>query len=292
VFSKESLYRTSNKLFGGWGRASDPARGWLDLLIGCQWSVDVLPDWKLEKQAAQYPLIVLPDWSEPGEQVARVLTEYARGGGKLVVAGAKNAALFAEAVGVKLKGAPSEQQSFVRGEVMGNVKGLWQDIEPGAAKVLAERYPVLDSRSGGQAAAVSAAVGKGEIVLVPGPVGVIYAATHAAAVREFGRALVAPRFAPLVRVSAPPTVEVVLRKKSGRLLVHLLNSTGMQLAGDFATTEFVPAVGPVRLNFGKKKPGAVQLVPDGRALEAQLVQGEWTVEIPRLEVHAVASVVI
>ncbi|MGC4051003.1 MAG: hypothetical protein QM757_16690 [Paludibaculum sp.] len=39
VFSKETLYQTANKLFGGWGKASDPARGWLDLLLGCQWSV-------------------------------------------------------------------------------------------------------------------------------------------------------------------------------------------------------------------------------------------------------------
>lgn len=292
VFSKESLYRTSNKLFGGWGKASDAARGWLDLLLGCQWSVDVLPDWKLEKTAAQYPMIVLPDWAEPGEAVARILTEYARGGGKLLVSGAKNAALFAAAMGVTLKGEPTDQQTFIRGEVMGNVKGLWQDVEAGGAKVLAERYPGLDSRSGGQPAAVAAAVGKGEMVLVPGPIGVVYAATHAAAVRAFGRALVAPRFAPQVRVTAPPTVEVVLRKKKGRLLVHLLNATGMQVAGDFATVDFVPPVGPVRLNFGKRKPGAVQLAPAGQTLQAQQVQGEWTVEIPRVEVHAVASVVI
>lgn len=292
VFSKETLYRTSNKLFGGWGKASDPARGWLDLLIACQWSVDVLPDWKLARAAAQYPLIVLPDWAEPGAEVARVLMDYVQNGGKLVVSGAKNAALFAEAVGVKLKGEPMNQPAFLRGEVMGNATGLWQDVDSGTAKVLAERYPVLDSRSGGQAAAVAAAVGKGEVVLVPGPIGVVYAATHAAAVRDFGKALVAPRFTPVVKVSAPPTVEVVLRKKNGRLLVHLLNATAMQVAGDFATVDFVPPVGPVRLNFGKRKPGAVDLVPDGRALQPRVVDGEWTVEIPRVEVHAVASVVI
>ena len=292
VFSKETLYRTSDKLFGGWGKASDPARGWLDLLIACQWSVDVLPDWKLAPVAAQYPLIVLPDWAEPGAEVARVLLDYVRGGGKLVVAGAGNAALFAEAMGVKRKGEPVNQPAFLRGSVMGNATGLWQDIDPGAAKVLAERYPALDSRSGGQAAAVAAALGKGEVVLAPGPVGVVYAATHAAPVRDFGKALVAPRFTPLVKVSAPPAVEVVLRRKNGRLLVHLLNATAMQVAGDFATVDFVPAVGPVRLNFGNRKPGVVDLAPEGRALQPQAVGGEWTVEIPRLEVHAVASVVI
>lgn len=292
VFSRESLYRTANKLFGGWGKASDAARGWLDLLLACQWSVDVLPDWKLASIAAKYPCIVLPDWAEPGTEVARTLIEYAKNGGKVIVSGAKNASLFAEAAGVTLQGEPVDQPAFLRGQVMGNAKGVWQDIAPGSAKVLAERYAVLDSRSGGQPAAVAAPLGKGEVVLVPGPIGVIYAATHAAAVRDFGRGLVAPRFAPLVKVEAPPTVEVVLRRKKGRLLVHLLNSTGMQLAGDFATVDFVPPVGPVRLNFGKRKPAEVSLAPAGAKLQPKLAGGEWTVEIPSVEVHAVASVVI
>ncbi|MBI4889871.1 MAG: hypothetical protein HY821_04540 [Acidobacteria bacterium] len=289
VFSKETLYHTANKLFGGWGKASDPARGWLDLLLGCQWSADVLPDWKLARVAARYPLIVLPEWAATGQAVADTLIEYARNGGKLVVAGAKNAVLFAAAAGVKLTGEPAESAQYVAGTVLGNVKGLWQDVEPDAAKVLAERYPVYDTRSGGKPAAVSAAVGKGEIVLVPGPIGTVYAATHAAAVREFAKSLIAPRFEPLVKVSAPPTVEVVLRRKGGRLLVHLLNGTNMQLAGDFATVDFVPPVGPVKLSFGKSNPGAVALVPEGRSVQPMLVNGSWTVELASIGVHTVAS---
>ncbi len=95
VFSKHSLYRTANKLFGGWGKANDPARGCLDALLACNWSVDILPDWKLAKIAAQYPVIVLPDWADPGTATAETLKSYAKAGGKLVVCGAQNAALFA-----------------------------------------------------------------------------------------------------------------------------------------------------------------------------------------------------
>ncbi len=290
VFSKETLYRTTNKLFGGWGKASDPARGWLDLLLACNWSVDVLPDWKLERIAAQYPFIVLPDWAEPGEPVKQTLLGYARAGGRLLVSGAKNALLFVQEMGVRLNGTPSEQPCFVRGEVLGNAKGLWQDIEPGSAKVLAERFPVMDSRSGGRPAAVASTVGNGEIVLVPGPIGSVYAATHAEAVRQFGESLVAPRFTPLVRVAAPPTVEVVLRRKEGQLLVHLLNTTNMQVAGDYSTTEYVPPVGPVRLSLGRQKPGAVRLVPEDRGLVLSQRNGEWTTEIPTLGMHSVAVV--
>jgi hypothetical protein len=292
VFSKESLYATSNKLFGGWGKASDPARGWLDLVLGCGYSADILPDWKLAKVVSRYPFVILPDWAAPGEAVKQALLEYVSAGGKLLVAGARNAALFAAEAGVRLVGEPAVQEAFLPGEVMGNAKGLWQDVEATTAKVLASRFPTLDSRKEGKPAAVAQAVGKGEIVLAPGPIGVVYAATHASVIREFAAQLVAPRFRPLVRVSAPSTVEVVLRRKDGQLLVHLLNSTNMQVAGDFATTDFVPAVGPVRLGLGQQKPKSVTLSPEGGALAARLLDGEWMVEVPSLLQHSVAVVVI
>ncbi|MBI5280882.1 MAG: hypothetical protein HY858_04305 [Candidatus Solibacter usitatus] len=291
VFSKESLYRTANKLFGGWGKASDAARGWLDAVLACGWSADVLPDWKLARMAAQYPFIVLPDWAEPGVEVKRVLTEYASNGGKLLVCGARNAALFADVARVGLRGEAAAGPAFIRGDVLGNVTGLWQDIDPRDAKVLAERYPEFDTRSGGRPAAAANPLGKGEIMLVPGPIGVNYAATHAATIRRFVASLIQPRFTPLIGVSAPPTVEAVLRRKDGQLLVHLLNCTNMQVAGDYSTTDFIPAVGPVYLWLGKERPQSVTLQPDQSELEPLFVRDSWMVEIPMLKLHSVASVV-
>lgn len=291
VFSKETLYRTANKLFGGWGKASDPARGWLDLLLGCQWSVDVLPDWKLERVAARYPCIVLPDWAEPGEAVKRQLVEYGRNGGKLVVCGARNAELFSAEAGIRPSGKAGQKTAWVEGPVLGNVTGEWLDFDPGLAQVVAHRYPEMDTRGGGVPAAVSAALGKGTLVVCAGPVGVVYAATHAATVRGFGRGLVAPLFEPAVKVTAPPTVEVVLRRKAGRLLVHLLNGTGMQVAGDYATVDYVPPVAGVTLGFAGQ-PKSVTLEPTGQKLEPVRSGGGWTVHLPPLEVHLVAVVVV
>jgi hypothetical protein len=291
VFSRHSLYRTANKLFGGWGKANDPARGCLDALLACNWSVDILPDWKLAKVAAQYPVIVLPDWADPGAATAETLTAYAKAGGKLVVCGAKNAALFAAAAGVTLNGAPKEQPAYLRGAVLANATGLWQDVQPTTAKVLAERYSVLDTRTDGRPAATAAPLGQGELILIPGPFGVNYAATHAAPLHAFLRAIITPRFEPKVGVSAPPTVEVVLRRKDNQLLVHLLNATNMQVAGDFATTDYVPHIGPIRLFFGKEKPKSVTLVPDGSVLTPLLIRDAWMVEIPQLHIHSIAAVV-
>ncbi|MFZ5925828.1 MAG: alpha-amylase family protein [Acidobacteriota bacterium] len=291
VFSKESLYRTGNKLFGGWGRLSDAARGWIDLLLACQWSVDVLPDWKLRQPAPQYPVIVLPDWEQPGEECLDALLDYARSGGILLLCGAHNAQKLSPRLGYKASGEPARAQAWLRHGAVGNAAGLWLDVEPGTTRVLDERYPELNTTREGKPAALGMELGKGQLIVVPGPIGEVYAATHAAAVRDFGRALLQPRFRPLVRVSAPPTVEVVLRRKNAELLVHLINTTAMQVAGDYATVDFIPPVGPIRLTVQGFKPKAAHLEPGGTPLTWRAAGGGWQAEIPRLDLHSVAVMV-
>jgi hypothetical protein len=295
VFSKESLYSTTNKLFGGWGSATDPARGWIDVLTALQYSVDVVPDWKLDKIKREYPLLVLPEWTAVGEPLKKSLLEYVSAGGILLASGAANTALFGAEAGVRLAGEePAVEEAYVGGsEVLANLHGLWRDLDPGDAKVLERRFAAYDTRNGGKPAAVARKIGKGEIVLVPGPAGLVYAQTHTPAVRDFVKRLVAPRFHPLVEVAAPPTVEVVLRRKSGRLMVHLLNNAGMQVAGDYATTDFVPEVGPVTLRLAWA-PSKVQLAPAGEVLAPvhNQLQGKgfWEIRVPNLHIYSVVMV--
>lgn len=286
VMSRESLYRTTNRLFGGWGRADAPAVGWLDALVACQWSVDVIPDWKLAQSAASYPFIVLPDWAAPGEAALSALLTYAEKGGRLLVAGAANARAIAERTGLTLRGEAAEQSAYLgRGEVLGNHRGLWQDVEGGAWEVVEERYPALDSTRDGRPAAVGRAFGAGRLLVVPGPTGAVYAGTHAPAIRDFVKRLVRPHFTPLVEVEGPPTLEVALRRKDGRLLVHLLNCTGMQVAGEWAAIDYVPPVGPVKLTFRGVKPRRVEVAPGGKVLRPPYL-------LERLEVHAVVAVTV
>ncbi|NWF83207.1 MAG: hypothetical protein HXY18_05195 [Bryobacteraceae bacterium] len=282
VFSKESLYRTQNKLFGGWGRASDPARGWVDALVACQWSVDVLPDWKLEQVAASYPLIVLPDWAEPGEKTIATLAEYLKGGGKLIAAGAANAARFASIGGYGTAGAAGERPVFLKGKQLVNAKGLWQPVRAGSAQVLAEGFADHDTTRDG----FPAALRSGNLIVIPGPVGAVYAATHAAGLRDIVKGLAGVLFKPMVEVDAPPTVEVVIRKKGGQVRIHLLNATAMQVAGEYATVDYIPAAGPVRLKLA----GGGRLVNALTKKPLAKVSGGWS-ELGQVPLHEIVTVV-
>ena len=297
VFSRESLYATSGKLFGSWGQLVDPVRGWLDALTALHYSVDVAPDWKLARIVRDYPLMVLPEWAVIGQEVQKTLLDYTAGGGRLVVSGAENAALFAAAAGIRLQGdGASEQTAWIGGsEVLANLRGPWRDVAAGDAAVLERRFPDYDTRTGGKAAALAHKFGKGEIVVVPGPLGTVYAETHAPAVRDLVRRLVGTRFQPLVGVTAPPTVEAVLRRKNGRLAIHLLNSTAMQVAGEYAAIDFIPEVGPIQLSF-PWKPQRIEVTPGDARLPPVETRSRdqkktaWTVELPSLHIHAIVTV--
>ena len=273
VFSGASLYKTANKCFGGWGPHLDGVRGWVDALVAAHYSVDVIPDWRLDELLPQYKFIVLPEW--PGVPTATLESLRRWSGGTLLVAGVENAAAFG------LDGTPLDQPAYCPGsEVLANLKGRWLDFQPGKHPVLEWRYPDLDSTRDRAPLAVSV----DNKVLVPGPLGSIYTSAHAPAVLDLIRRLV--RFEPLVELKAPPTVEMALRRKDGRLLVHLLNTANMQVAGDYAAIDFIPPVGPVRLRFRSPVRDA-SLVPGAPGLHRQ---GD-TITLDRLEVHAAISVI-
>jgi hypothetical protein len=177
LFSTTSLYSTSGKLFGGWGKFADPARGLIDALVENHYAVDVIPEWKLSEMASAFPVIAVPDWPNLGAKTRDVLIDYAKRGGKLLVVGAENSAVFAEAAGVRLAGEAAQQTAYTPGEeVFANLTGKWQDVEPvEGTRILARRYPTFDSTRDGKCAATLAKRGAGMVAAIHGRVGAPYA---------------------------------------------------------------------------------------------------------------------
>jgi hypothetical protein len=291
LFSKETLYTRTPRLFGGWGSAVNPARGVVDALIESHYSVDVIPDWKLREVAAHYRCLVVPDWTNIGREARDVLLEYARSGGRLLIIGADNALLFRDALAVRLLGEASDQTAYVPGaEVFANVRGLWADIEPAGAFVLETRFPTYDSTRDAKPAATLNAWGDGQIAAIYGPAGSVFAATHAPETRRFLARVLGQIFVPSFTIDGPPVIEAALRRKGDTMLLHLANAAGMQLASDYGAIDFVPPVGPIRLKVRMpRRPRRVTVEPGGRAAEGSWSEGVWTGTLDRLEIHSVLA---
>lgn len=289
LFSRTSLYRTSNKLFGGWGKLIAPCAGLLDALVETHRSVDVQPDWAPIRTL----VLVVPEWEEIGEAMAAKIIAAVRDGLKVFITGSANAEKFSSLVGYRLAGPAANVPAWIAGEsLFGIASGIWRDVVPGAGKVIAERYASFDSTRDAKPAAILWSVGKGQVLLAPGPIGEIFDSTHTPAVRQFvARCLdeLAPAQVSLRDTKAP--LELALRRQGDATVLHLLNHANKQVAANFPAVDYIPKLEGqhVRLRLARK-PGNVTWQPGGIALSFDWKDGVLSFETPPIHLHQMAVI--
>lgn len=252
LYSKHSFYANAPQPFGN-EPERNKAQGVLSALLGCQYSVDMLPDWRLtdpaDTSASRYPLIVVPDWSDIGAEAHRALSDLARGGTALIVIGADNVRMFSAELGVKPIGKPAVQRSWIATDTtLCNVSGLWQAIEPAGAQTILARFPDFNTTAGiGLPAAAMAKIGKGHIIGIAGPIGQLFSFARQPGLRSTLQGMVERLFRPKYRVIAPPSVEVVLRSHRGMEYLHLLNTSNAATSEHPYTVDYVPAIDTIKV---------------------------------------------
>jgi hypothetical protein len=293
LYSGHSLYRTANRVFGGWGRFEDPAAGAVDLLLACGYSVDVVPDWQAAECVAKYPLMVVPDWQEIGEEMVTTLAGYVGGGGRLLVCGAENARLFSSVFSLRLAG-PAEERTYFVADASGyaQVNGSWVGIDTPAAETIAWAWAAPDSRKDAVPLAVRIQHGKGSAVVCAGPLASAYANASTPILRSVAHAMTEPLYAPMVSLgSDDPALEIVLRRKDGQTLIHVINTEGAPDTGEFRHSGIVPRTGPMRLRIRlAAAPAKVVLEPEGTLLRGAYKDGAWEGELPELHIHSIVRI--
>jgi len=293
LYSGHSLYRTANHVFGGWGKAENPAAGAVDLLLASGYSVDLVPDWQAAECAAQYPLLVVPDWQEIGAEMVQPLAAYVAGGGKLLLCGAENARLFSSVFALELTGQPEEHTYFIADESgFAQLTGRWTQIAAATSETVANAWRSTDTRTDSLPLAVRVHHEKGVAVVCPGPLMSAYANAGTPILRSVARGILEPLHAPMVSLDGDhPAVEIVLRRKSGQTLVHLINTEGAPDTGEFRHSGMVPPTGPIRLRIRlAAAPAQVVLEPQGTPLAGEYKAGAWQGVLPDLHIHSIVRV--
>lgn len=289
LFSRNSLYHNSNKLFGAWGKNLDPCSGLLDALIECHLSVDVMPDWA----PLTHPVLVIPEWEDIGDQLALQIAENVRNGLKLLLTGAANAKKFAPLFGWKLNGEAQTLPAWIPGDkLFGIASGLWQDVEAAAGQVIATRYASYDSSRDAHPAAISWSIGKGKVVLAPGPIGQSFELTHSPALREFVSqcmAALGPAQVEIADTKVP--LEIVFRRKAKQTILHFLNHSNKQVAANFPAIDYIATLPgqKVRLRLAQA-PKKVLWEPAGVAIGFDWQSGYLSLNTPPIAIHEMAVI--
>jgi hypothetical protein len=293
LFSGRTLYRTAGRVFGSWGNAEAPASGAVDLLLTCGYSVDLIPDWQAAECAARYPLIVVPDWQDVGDDVANTLARYVSEGGNLLLCGAENARLFSSIFNLRVASRAANHTYLVADDSgFAEVTGSWIEVEAAQPEVVAFAYRTVDTRKNMLPLAIRLDHGKGSVLVCPGPIFSTYGNDSSPIIRSVVRRLLVPLHAPIVSLDGDyENLEIILRKKDNQTLIHLVNSAGAPVTGEFRHTGVVPPTGPIRLRMRlPAAPSSVVLEPEGTLLKGEYEAGEWRGILPDLHIHSIVRV--
>lgn len=296
LLHSQSHYYASNQGLYTVGSALTPVTGALFGLLENHWHVDVLNEDALLRRLEEYPAVVVAEQTHLPMKLVQALERYVQEGGHLVVSGAETCHAFRRILGAKKRGSLREETLFVGvGDEAVPVTGPWQPLRLEQAH---EVLPLLSNQEPegdglGFPAAISNRVGKGTVVAAPGPVFAAYGRARYPRLRAaIGRIMKAAFGKPLVELSGPPSVQLSLRRKGNRLLVHLYNlGAEPTLSPTAHMVESVPAAGPLKLSLQcPSEPKQVSLQPGKQDLQWSFENGKLQVTIGSLHIHEVLVV--
>ena len=94
---------------------------------------------------------------------------------------------------------------------------------------------------------------------------------------------------PMVEVKGSNGVDVCVARNHGKLLVHLVNTSGPHQTQSIF--ESIPPVGPLEVTIRMaRKPAAITLEPGAHRLDYSYGDGQVRLTVPRVDIHEIIAV--
>lgn len=250
-----------------WGIDTAPVQGAVYALLENHYNVDILDEWALLQRLDDFPAVVAPEQDYMSVEMVRRLKEYVARGGRLLLSGAAAVDRFGGLfLGVN-RGTLVNDAQYHLPAADGSFQAYsktWRLVKTTRAKNLGRlgTSSLLDDRLLPHPAATLHRLDKGAVAYIPFDLFRFFEYNRyplaRAFVGEVARALIGEL---PIAVEAPTCVDVVLRQKGERTLVHLINrASGIPNRPNDGTIDEIPPVGPVEIRMKlEKKPKEVYL---------------------------------
>ncbi len=271
-----------------------PVQGAVYSLLENHYHVDILDEWALLPRLNDFEAIVAPEQNRMSAPMVEALKNYVARGGRLLVSGADALDRFgSDFLGAK-KDTTAEKTTFHVPAADGSLpvySDTWQLLKKGKTQPLGllASSPLLDKRLTSHPAAVVNTVGQGKVCYVPFDLFRYIEHNRYPLARAFvGQAMTTLSIKRNAILKAPTCVDMTLRKKGKRLLVHLINrASGIPNRPNDGTVDEIPHVGPIHLRVRlKEKPKSIKLAFEKNDLTYTYQRGWLTVHVPDIHIHA------
>lgn len=275
-------------------------------LLENSFSVDILDEWALLPRMAEYPMVVVPESENMSEAAVEAVRNCVAGGGVAVISGTAAFDRFG--------------CDFLGCESLGTIQGMtditsttdfcipagheaFQPHSPewrllrctGAVPFrLFHKTLLLDEDETEYPAATIHSYGKGKVAYLPFDLFRFFARNPYPPVRRFigdlAREVIPEQ---MIQVSAPSYVDVILRRKNGKLIIHLGNRcSGVPMDSPVAlTADEIPVSAPVSITIRlPRPPSEVNLLFEDSALSWDYEDGTLSITVSGIRIHAAVVV--
>lgn len=279
--------------------------------IGC--SFEIVGEHTLKKLCREFKMIVVPELCYGLEaDTIKLLLDYAKNGGNLVLCGKNTCRIFADA------GAPFTvdelPEHFERG-IIAYDNGFVDDkphtkiyyfvmddnktecaslFRPAVIKCDGKAFATVTDhiRNNGEPLVSTSAFGKGSVSAVGFDLGSQYLTAPQYLYRNLINKLVHSLYDPMVNIeNACGLVEIVCLNKDQKLMIQLVNGNGSHSNTAYATDDTVCPVLDLEISIKlDKKPTALVLQPEGRELDFCWRDGRAYVSVGRVDIHSIIEV--
>jgi len=280
-----------------WDVDTAPVEGATYCLLENHYGTDIMDEWALAPRLSDFSLVVAPEQDNLSDAMVDAMKRYVKEGGKLLVSGAAAFERFGgRFLGVGA-GTVERDAIYHVPAADGSVPVFsehWRLARPTSAKAFGclGTTPLVDDRLLAYPAATLNKVGNGIVAYIPFSVFRFFSRRRYPLVRAFvgelTRALAGKQ---AIHIEAPTCVDIVLRRKGAKSIIHLINrASGIPNRPNDVTVDEIPAVGPVRLEMRvARKPSDVSLAFEDGAFEWKYIAakqgGKLVATVAQVRIH-------
>jgi hypothetical protein len=255
LHSEHHLYTTATGTNLMWDFNYAPVRGSVAGLLENHYGVDIFDEWALSTRVGEFPVVVVPEQSKISDKMVARLQDYVKNGGKLLLTGAELIKRFpADFIGAEISETRENATLYV--PVGKDIAAIHSPVWAMLKSSTAEDYAPLGSTfmpgefMTGFPGFTLNRVGKGAVGCIPCNLFQDFHNNPYNVTRTFIGECVKRVAGELdISVQAPVSVDVTLRQKEGRKIIHFINrASGIPNNPSDGGIDQIPNVGPISVH--------------------------------------------
>lgn len=302
ILHSASTFYSEGDGFNHWQPAGYRIEGAHTALIQNNYHVNILADHRLAEKLKEYRVVVLSQQSRLTPEAVFAIREYVRNGGAIVATGktaldsgndAGMKSMLEDVLGVRFLNEKRKESAYIPWK--GFPVQVWCDWYPVQVLTAKKAHPMwknwneYNPEELPYPAMTVNRYGNGKVVYITGDIFTGYHYNQHPVIREIiEKAMTLADNDKIIETDAPVAVEFALRKKSGDIIVHMVNKLVDRDKREEGAihVEHVPPAGPFTVKIKcALKPANVILKPSGRKLEWNWKNGFVWATIPRIHIH-------